>query len=182
MRALLPLILVSLPLACRSPTSEAPPQSTPEMTPEVTPGPPTSDPDARRFAIEVVIDDWHAAAAEADEERYLGHFTTDAVFLGTDASERWTLDEFTEYVREHFPRGGWAYTPHDRHVSLGADGKLAWFDEQLSNDGYGELRGTGVLRRQDGDWRIAHYSMTLTVPNGVASRVVQLIRDWKTDD
>ena len=66
-------------------------------------------------AVSAALDDWHAAAAEADEERYLAHFAPEAVFLGTDASERWTLAEFTEYVRTYFPRGGWTYRPHDRH-------------------------------------------------------------------
>src|SRR5690349_16554349 len=40
-------------------------------------------------AIGAVLDDWHAAAAAADEERYFGLMTEDSVFLGTDATERW---------------------------------------------------------------------------------------------
>ena len=43
-------------------------------------------------AIAMVLDDWHAAAAAADEDRYFAHFAPDAIFLGTDASERWTRD------------------------------------------------------------------------------------------
>lgn len=139
---------------------------------------PALDPAAEREAIAVVIDDWHAAAAEADEERYLGYFDEGAVFLGTDATERWTLEEFTAYVRRYFPEGGWTYEPHDRHVMLTADGELAWFDEQLTNAGYGELRGTGVLRKREGRWRLVHYSMTFTVPNGVAKEIVARIKAW----
>ena len=37
-------------------------------------------------------------------------------------SERWTLEELTEYVREYFPRGGWTYLPHDRNVMRSEDG------------------------------------------------------------
>lgn len=132
----------------------------------------------RRIAdVHAVLDDWHAAAAEADEARYLGHFAPEARFLGTDAGERWPIEEFRSYVSEHFPRGGWTYHPHDRVVVLSHDGRLAWFDEELSNAGYGELRGTGVLRRLGGVWRITHYSMTFTIPNGVAREVVDLVRD-----
>ena len=137
--------------------------------------------DDERAAIEAMIDDWHDAAAKADAERYLGHFTEDAVFLGTDATERWSLAEFTEYVETYFPRGGWTYDPHDRHVLLGSTGDLAWFDEQLTNAGYGELRGTGVARKVDGTWRMAHYSMTFTVPNDVAREVVDRIKAWGAD-
>ncbi len=123
-----------------------------------------------------VLDDWHRAAAEADQARYLGHFAPGAVFVGTDASERWSLEEFSEYVGDYFPQGGWEYIPHGRHVTLAAGGTVAWFDEQLAHAGYGELRGTGVLRRMDGAWRIEFYAMGFTVPNDVASEVVKLIR------
>ena len=131
-----------------------------------------------RAAIAEMIDDWHAAAAEADEERYLGHLAADAVFLGTDAGERWDREAFAEYVHTYFPRGGWTYLPHDRHISLSPSGDIAWFDEKLTSAGYGELRGTGVVRREEGRWLLCHYSMTFTVPNGISARVVALIRSW----
>ena len=38
------------------------------------------------------LDDFHDAAAHADEARYFGHFAAGAVFLGTDATERWFDD------------------------------------------------------------------------------------------
>ena len=37
-------------------------------------------------AVAAVLDDWHAAAAVADEARYFAHFAPDSVFLGTDAT------------------------------------------------------------------------------------------------
>ena len=45
-----------------------------------------------------VLDAWHGAAAAADEEKYFSYFTPDAVFLGSDASERWTRDEFRKWA------------------------------------------------------------------------------------
>jgi len=134
------------------------------------------DADERMRAVHALVDDWHAAASRADAERYLACFAPDAVFLGTDATERWTLAQFAEYVHLHFPRGGWTYHPHDRVVQLSADGELAWFDEGLGHASYGELRGTGVLRRAPDGWRIVHYSMTFTIPNAVARRVVEVVR------
>lgn len=128
-------------------------------------------------AVHAVLDDWHAAASEADQARYLGHFTPDAVFLGTDPGERWTLAEFRGYVETWFPRGGWTYHPHDRHVRFSDDGRCAWFDEGLTHASYGELRGTGVLRLHDGTWRLAHYSMTFTIPNAVAREVIRFVED-----
>ena len=38
-------------------------------------------------AVGAVLDSWHGAAAEANEEKYFSYFTPDAVFLGTDGTE-----------------------------------------------------------------------------------------------
>ena len=134
------------------------------------------DDDAQaRAEIEGVLDAWHLAAARADGASYFGAMTEDAVFLGTDASERWSLAEFRAFCEPYFARGiGWTYLSRERHVAV-VD-SVAWLDERLWNDEYGECRGTGVLRREAGAWRIAHYSLTLTVPNEVADDVVELIR------
>jgi len=52
---------------------------------------------------------------------------------------------------------------------------LELFDEKLRNERYGEVRGTGVLRRTDAGWKIAHYSMTFLVPNERTPAVVLAI-------
>jgi ketosteroid isomerase-like protein len=116
-------------------------------------------------AIGEVLDAFHAAAADADRERYLGLMTADAVFLGTDDWERWPRPEFDRYVEERFRNGGWAYAAESRHVMLGPQGRLAWFDEIVVSPRWGRFRGTGVLRREDAGWKIAHYSLTILIPN-----------------
>jgi uncharacterized protein (TIGR02246 family) len=134
-------------------------------------------PDAGSAAVAAVLDDWHQAAAHADEARYFGHLAPDAVFLGTDAKERWTLEEFRAYVHPHFASGkGWKFVPRLRHVTLANDGATAWFDEILDSAPYGTCRGTGVLRRQAGTWRIEQYALTIPVPNELADQLVALIR------
>lgn len=127
-------------------------------------------------AIGAVLDDLHRAAAAADEARYFAHFAPDAVFLGTDPGERWTLGAFRRYAHPHFSQGkGWTYVPRPgRHVTV--EGELAWFDEILDSARYGACRGTGVLRRVDGEWRVAQYSLTFLVPNRLAGRVTALTR------
>ena len=40
----------------------------------------------------------HRAAAEADGEVYFSLMADDAIYLGTDASERWTLAEFKAFA------------------------------------------------------------------------------------
>lgn len=128
-------------------------------------------------AIARVLDDFHEAAAEADFDRYFGHFTPDAVFLGTDGGERWTRAEFEAYAKHRFDAGGgWTYHPRERHVDIDAGGTIGWFDELLRNDKYGLCRGTGVVVRGDDGWKIAQYSLTFVVPNDAAGSVVDTIR------
>lgn len=111
-----------------------------------------------------VLDDWHAAAATSNEDRYFGHFTRDAVFLGTDVTERWHVAAFRTYAHPHFARGeGWAFRSIRRDIVV--EGTLAWFDEDLATENLGPARGSGVLRFEGGRWRIAHYNLALTIPN-----------------
>lgn len=114
------------------------------------------------------LDDFHDAAARADEARYFAHFAPDAVFLGTDATERWDLAAFRAYAHPHFASGhGWTYHPQRRAVVFAKDGTVAWFDEDLLGETAGPTRGSGVLvRSSDGRrWLLAQYNLTFTIPN-----------------
>ena len=91
-------------------------------------------------AIAASLDDFHAAASEADEQRYFDHFTPDGVFIGTDATERWDVAQFRAYAHPHFSKGrGWTYAPRDRHIQLLDSTGVALFDEKLDHAQYGEL-------------------------------------------
>jgi hypothetical protein len=50
-------------------------------------------------------------------------------------------------------------------------GDTRWFDEILFNEKLGHCRGTGVVEYSDGEWKIAHYSLTLLIPNDIAEAV-----------
>lgn len=120
--------------------------------------------DAAPEEVGAILDDWHAAAANADEARYFDHFASDGIFLGTDATERWTVAEFRAYAHPHFERGAaWAFRAARRDVTV--EGPLAWFDEDLETENLGPARGSGVLRYENGRWRIVQYNLALTIPN-----------------
>ena len=128
-------------------------------------------------SVAAALDDFHDAASKADFARYFAHFDDDAVFLGTDATERWTRAQFADYVRPHFSEGkGCTYHPTERHVTIASDGRYAWFDERLANEKYGDTRGSGVLVRRGKEWKIAQYNLTIPMPNDLAPRFVQEIR------
>jgi hypothetical protein len=126
-----------------------------------------------------VLDELHDAASKADGHRYFALFAPDAVFLGTDASERWPIDEFKVYAQARFDTGtGWTYTlkAGRRFITIDQGGGVAWFDELLENAKYGTCRGSGVLRKFDGQWKIAQYNLSIPIPNDLAAEVVKTIR------
>lgn len=127
--------------------------------------------------IDRTLDAWHRAAATASEEAYFAAMSPDFVFLGTDATERWDVAAFRAFAHPYFAKGtAWTFTPRERHVMLSPRGDVAWFDEKLQSASYGECRGTGVLRRIGGQWKIAHYNLTIPIPNDLAKSVVQMIQ------
>ncbi|WP_339862724.1 nuclear transport factor 2 family protein [Paremcibacter congregatus] len=120
-----------------------------------------------KAAINALVDGFHAAAAAADKEAYLGHMTADGVFMGTDDWERWAMQpDFQNYVAERFKGGtGWTYKSVERHIAFDPTGKVAWFDEITKSEKWGLFRGTGVVLKAADGWKIAHYSMSVLVPN-----------------
>lgn len=124
-----------------------------------------------------VLDDWHDAAAKADFERYFSHFHSDSsIFMGTDATERWTVAEFKPWSKPYFDRGSaWSFEPVERHVYFSANGKISWFDEALDTPNLGPSRGTGLLIKEKGVWKIAHYNLSIPIPNAIVDTVVKQV-------
>lgn len=134
------------------------------------------DPADKTKQIGKVLDDWHQAAATAKLDRYFGHFTAAAVFFGTDATERWTRDEFRKYAQPFFDKGkAWTFKATRRSVTFGKDGTTAWFDETLETPHLGPARGTGVLVHDGGSWKIAQYHLCVPIPNEVFDQVKKII-------
>lgn len=129
-----------------------------------------------RDRINAVLDDWHAAAAAADEKRYFGHLTSSSVFMGTDAKERWTKEEFQAYAHPFFAKGkAWSFTSTRRSIGLGPGLATAWFEEDLATPNLGPSRGSGVLVFEDKVWRIDQYNLSVPIPNEIFDEVKKLI-------
>lgn len=133
-----------------------------------------------RAEIDAVLDDFHAAAAAADEEGYLATLADSVVFLGTAPGERWAGEAWRGFVHRYFSQGkGWTYVPSARTVDIAEDGRVAWFDETVENEHYGTCRGTGVLRRTNGGWKVQQYNLTIPLPDELAPEVVARIREMR---
>jgi hypothetical protein len=139
--------------------------------------------DARAVAsIDSTLNELHDAAAKADGRRYFSVFSDNGVFIGTDATERWTLKQFRAYTEARFSKGqGWVYKPRSRHIVI-ADIPckcMAWFDELLDSKSYGTSRGTGVLVKKNGSWKIAQYALTFPIPNDLANEMTAEIKSFE---
>lgn len=144
------------------------------------PAAPLAGQDDARAAVSAILDALHEAASQADFDRYSSLYADEAVFLGTDATERWTRQEFMDYTKARFDTGtGWTYHMLERHIAIAPGGGTAWFDERLENANLGETRGSGVLVMEGGGWRIAQYNLTIPIPNEMAREVAERIRTLK---
>ncbi len=129
---------------------------------------------AARDEIASALDDFHDAAAKADEARYFGHFAPDGVFLGTDATERWEVAAFRAYAHPYFAKGkAWSFRGARRRIAVRGD--IAWFEEDLDTENLGPARGSGVLVWRDGRWLIEQYVLSITVPNDRFKAVKDLL-------
>jgi len=126
---------------------------------------------AAESSPEAVLDNVHTYAANADWDNYFALYTDDALFLGTDASERWTMAEFAAYAR---PTKGWRYQATDRHLLRHGD--VIAFDELLDSPAYGQSRGSGVLLNTPTGWRILQYHLSFPIPNAIAKDITGRIR------
>ena len=134
-------------------------------------------PEGEAEKIKELLVNFHDAAAKGDKKRYLSVFTKDAIFLGTDETEHWQVSKgLTDYVDSYFKEGkGWVYLPEKQFIYFSEEGKMAWFDEVAVSKTYGRLRGTGVFIMQQGEWKMAHYSLTFLIPNEKVKALMKIM-------
>jgi ketosteroid isomerase-like protein len=130
--------------------------------------------------IDLVLNNFHQAAADAQAKPYFNLLSHDAIFLGTDATERWSKEEFKAFVVPYFSQGkGWLYTPVERNISVIKQGQVAFFDEILFSKSYGTCRGSGLLVKTDQGWKISQYNLSIPMPNGLAKALVKQIKTFE---
>jgi ketosteroid isomerase-like protein len=138
--------------------------------------PARADPRPAETTVSAMLDDWHAAASAAEEERYFSHFAREAVFLGTDRTERWSREEFRRFAHPYFAKGkAWSFKASERHVAFSAGGDVAWFDEALDTPNLGPCRGSGVLVKEGNSWKIAQYNLSVPIPNALMDEIKERI-------
>ena len=134
--------------------------------------------------VSAVLDELHNAASKAEAETYFNLFTEDAVFIGTDINEFWSIVQFKAFAKPYFDKGkGWTYVSKSRNIYFSKPGDTAWFYEILFNESYGTTRGTGVLSYdKETGWRISQYHLTIPIPNELASEVTDKIKNHESNN
>lgn len=129
--------------------------------------------------INELLNRWHEAAARADYQQYFSALAPVSIYIGTDPTEHWTKPEFMKWSKPYFDQGkAWSFSILQRNIFLADHGDYAWFDELLETH-MGICRGSGVLHKIDGDWKIKHYVLSITIPNEDIPEVVKLKKDFE---
>ena len=124
--------------------------------------------------LDKVIDDWHEAAANANFESYFDAMDQSFIFLGTAPGERWDKVQFALFSKPYFDKGtAWDFKPSNRVWMYSKNKKVAWFDEDL-NTWMEDCRGSGILIRKKGEWKLAYYNLTVLIENEKVNEFIQL--------
>jgi len=133
----------------------------------------------QKKAINTFLDSWHKDAANVDFKNYFDKIAEDGVYIGTDATENWTKKEFEIWAKPYFDKGkAWSFTSLERNIYFSSDKKLVWFDELLDTQ-MKICRGSGILEFKNGQWKIKHYVLSMTIPNDNVEAVVQIKSDME---
>ncbi|WP_312343640.1 nuclear transport factor 2 family protein [Chryseobacterium binzhouense] len=132
------------------------------------------DKDKEKAEIGTMLDGFNVAAEKADFTTYFNYFADESVFIGTDATEVWDKKAFMVWAKPYFDKNKtWNFTSLKRNIYFSKDGKLAWFDEVLDTQ-MKICRGSGVLEKINGVWKIKQYVLSVTVPNEVIDKIVEV--------
>ena len=125
--------------------------------------------------INKFLNAWHEAAAKADAKVFFGSMADNSIYIGTDATERWTKSEFISFAKPYFDKGkAWDFKPSDRDIHISKDKKYVWFSEVLAT-WMGTCRGSGILSKTRGGWQIEQYHLSVTVPNEIITDFISLV-------
>jgi hypothetical protein len=133
-----------------------------------------TDQNKEKVPINTLLNNWHRAAAEANFNDYFNALTETAIFIGTDATENWNKTEFQAFAKPYFDKGkAWNFKTLERNIYFSSDHKTAWFDELLDTQ-MKLCRGSGILVKVGGKWKIQHYVLSMTIPNDISDDVVKI--------
>jgi hypothetical protein len=138
---------------------------------------PTKNVASIKTNINLLLNNWHKAAADANYEAYFGKMDSIAVFIGTDATENWTKTQFAAFSKPYFNKGkAWSFKAIERNIYLSKNKNFVWFDELLDT-WMGTCRGSGVLEKINNSWKIKQYVLSVSIPNDDIVTVIDVKKE-----
>lgn len=123
--------------------------------------------------LNLLLNQWHEAAAKADENTFFGFMSEDCIYIGTDVTEKWRRDELKSWSQKYFEReSAWSFKPFDREIYFSQN--TAWFDEKLET-WMGICRASGVLIKTEEGWKLNHYQLSVTIDNDKIQDFIDLV-------
>ncbi|MGX9985768.1 nuclear transport factor 2 family protein [Soonwooa purpurea] len=124
--------------------------------------------------INKLLDDFNTFAGNADFQNYFDCFAEESTFIGTDATEVWNKKEFMNWAKPFFDsKKTWNFKSLKRNIYFSKDGNYAWFDEILDTQ-MKICRGSGVLEKIGGKWKVKQYVLSMTIPNDVINDILKV--------
>jgi hypothetical protein len=128
------------------------------------------------LSVNIFLNNWHQAAAKADELVFFDSMDENGIYIGTDATECWSRQEFYDWALKYFDREtAWDFRPVSRNIYFSKDGKTVWFNELLDT-WMGVCRGSGTLHAGTNGWKIDQYHLSVTVPNEKIKDFIELLK------
>ena len=127
-----------------------------------------------KMKVDSLLTKWHKDAAETNFEDYFGLMDSTSIFIGTDASEYWTKEQFADFCKPYFDKGeAWDFKAIERNIYVSDAVDIVWFDELL-NTWMGTCRGSGTLKNTHRGWKLQHYVLSIEIPNEVVREVIKV--------
>lgn len=127
--------------------------------------------------INIIINQWHKDAAESNFDAYFESMSNDGMFIGTDALENWKVSEFKEFTKPFFEdKNTWDFKTLERNIYSDSDERVVWFDELLDT-WMGICRGSGVIMKENSEWKIMHYVLSVAIPNENIKEVISIKKE-----
>lgn len=123
-----------------------------------------------------LMNTWHKSAATADENVFFGSMKKGGIYIGTDQTELWTREEMEKWAKKYFEKdSAWDFKTIERNVYSTDNKKVAWFDEKLDT-WMGVCRSSGVCEKVNGEWKISHYHLSVTIDNDLVKGFLELTK------
>lgn len=127
-----------------------------------------------KVTVETLMNNWHKDAAETNFNQYFELMDSSSYFIGTDATEYWTKNQFEDFCKPYFEKGeAWDFKTLERNIYVNKAADVVWFDELL-NTWMGICRGSGVLIKSNNVWKLQHYVLSIVIPNEDMNAVVDV--------